>query len=167
MPVTFLMFFISLLPQNWAMYVIVPPVNPKRIIQNTKKNWVARPTVASSVSPSLPTMMVSIKFKDEEIRLWSAIGIATCTSFFLRICLLDFIALLFLSIDAILSYAWIKVTISAIRLPALLHRESLIIGFSSVLILFRKRTLINHRDCKCLFISVNTCNYCKYLLLTI
>ena len=79
-PRVFLIFATSCIPQNCDMKVAEPLTNPNITIQKIKKGWTPTPTAESSVSPSLPTIILSTRLSDEPIRLCSAMGSATLMS---------------------------------------------------------------------------------------
>ena len=61
-PRTFLIFFTSLLPQNWAARIPEPLTMPNTSSVITKNTLLASPTAAMEVAPSEPIIMVSTMF---------------------------------------------------------------------------------------------------------
>lgn len=103
-PKVFLILGISLAPKNWDIKAAAPLEKPKRTPQWIKNNWVDRPTEANWTSPRLPTIRVSIKFREDAIKLCKAIGRAI----FLRVPSRDLVSIcisfkaVFLSVSYIL-----------------------------------------------------------------
>ena len=61
-PRTFLIFFTSPLPQNWAARIPAPLTIPNTSRENTKKTLFASPTAAMAVAPRVPIINVSTRF---------------------------------------------------------------------------------------------------------
>ena len=60
--------------------LLQPVQKPKIIIQCTEKTWVARPVLVSASSPSFPTITLSTRKKELEMRFCSATGTAIARS---------------------------------------------------------------------------------------
>ena len=81
-PRTFLIFFTSPLPQNWAANIPPPLTIPKTSSENTKNTLFARPTAAMAVDPRPPIIRVSTIFTMVFNIPCSATGHAIISAFF-------------------------------------------------------------------------------------
>ena len=81
-PKTFLIFFTSPLPQNWAAKIPPPLTIPKTSSENTKNTLFASPTAAIAVDPSPPIIRVSTIFTMVFNIPCSATGHAIISAFF-------------------------------------------------------------------------------------
>ena len=65
---------LSCMPQNREVSTEAPMPMPMQQIWKMLMNWFAREDAERAVSPSLPSMMVSVMFTPMVIRLWAEIG---------------------------------------------------------------------------------------------
>ena len=64
----------SRLPQYWAMSTAAPLASPKPVTLRMMNSWPPRLAAAMAVSPSWPSMTMSIMFTPRLMTFWMAMG---------------------------------------------------------------------------------------------